>query len=175
MAALLTLAQMREHVETDLSNDALQRIIDAEDAEIVQRFGQPTAQTDVLRGGNPRLFLSRLASTITSINETVGDTTTTLAADDYEIWWNQELDRCADGANGRSTWGDRVTVVYVAQTMTAQRTAVLTQLVQLAVRYNGVQQESVGSGDYSATSADYQRERERLLRKLAPRGGVFLA
>ena len=175
MAALLTLAQIREHVETDLSNDALQRIIDSEDAEIVQRYGALSTQTETLRGGSERLFLSRLAASITSIAEEVGETTTTLAADDYELWWNQELDRDPDGTNGRSTWGERVTVVYVPQTMTAQRTAVLTQLVQLAVRYNGVQQESVGSGDYSATSADYQRERERLLRKLAPRGGVFLA
>jgi len=175
MAALLTLAQIREHVETDLSNDALQRLIDSEDAEIVQRYGALSTQTETLRGGSERLFLSRLVSSITSISEEVGETTTTLAADDYEIWWNQELDRQADGTHGRSTWGERVTVVYVPQTMTAQRTAVLTQLVQLAVRYNGVEQESVGSGDYSATSADYQRERERLLRKLAPRGGVFLA
>ena len=170
MAALLTLAQIREHVETDLSNDALQRLIDSEDAEIVQRYGALSTQTETLRGGSERLFLSRLVSSITSISEEVGETTTTLAADDYELWWHQELDR-----HGRSTWGERVTIVYVPQTMTAQRTAVLTQLVQLAVRYNGVEQESVGSGDYSATSADYQRERERLLRKLAPRGGVFLA
>jgi hypothetical protein len=175
MAALLTLAQIREHVETDLSNDALQRLIDSEDAEIVQRFGALSTQTEIFKGGSERLFLSRLVSSITSISEEVGETTTTLAADDYELWWSQELDRDPDGTNGRSTWGERVTVVYVPQTMTAQRTAVLTQLVQLAVRYNGVQQESVGSGDYSATSADYQRERERLLSKLAPRGGVFLA
>lgn len=173
--ALLVVGQIREHVETDMNDNALQRLIDAEDAEIVRRFGAPTTQTDVLRGGEERLFLSQLASTITSVTEEVAHTTTVLATDDYEVWWSQELDRLTDGTNGRRTWGERVTVVYVPQTMTAQRVACLTQLVQLAVRYNGVTQESIGAGDYSAASADYQKERERLFRKLAPRGGVFVA
>ena len=35
---LLTLAQVREHVETDLVDDALQRLIDAEDEEILKRL-----------------------------------------------------------------------------------------------------------------------------------------
>lgn len=173
--ALLTVTQILEHFETDLSNDALQRLIDSEDGEITRRFGAPTAQTETLRGGETHLFLSRLVSSITSISEEVNGTATTLAADDYDSWWNQALERLEDGTNGRSTWGDRVTVVYVPQDTTAQRKAALVQLVQLAVRYNGVHTESVGSGDYSATSYDYQRERERLFRKLEPRGGVFLA
>ena len=109
------------------------------------------------------------------MTEEVNETTTTLAVDDYDLWWNQALERDADGTNGRSTWGDRVTVVYVPQTTTPQRTLLLIQLVQLAVQYGGVQSDSVGSGDYSATYHDYQRERERLFRRLEPRGGVFLA
>jgi len=173
--ALLTVAQIREHVETDLPDDALQRIIDSEDAEIIRRFGAAATQTETLRGGESYVFLSRLVSTITSISEEVSGTTTTLATDDYDLWWNQALERDDSGTNARSTWGDRVTVVYVPQTTTAQRKLLLSQLCQLAARYNGVQSESVGGGDYSATSADYQRERERLFRKLEPRGGVFLA
>jgi hypothetical protein len=173
--ALLTVAQIREHVETDLSNDALQRIIDSEDGEITRRFGAPTTQTETFKGGESYVFLSRLASSITSVTEEVNETTTTLAVDDYDLWWNQALQRDADGTNGRGTWGERVTVVYVPQTTTPQRTLLLIQLVQLAVQYGGVQSDSVGSGDYSATYHDYQRERERLFRKLEPRGGVFLA
>jgi hypothetical protein len=173
--ALLTVAQIRQHIETDLEDDALQRIIDAEDAEITRRFGATSTQTDVLKGGSEYLFLSRKATTIASVTEEVYETTTTLATDDYDLWWNQALERDPDGTNGRTTWGERVTVVYTPQDITAQRRGVLIALVQLAVRYNGVQSESVGSGDYSAASYDYQRERERLFVKLAPRGGVFLA
>lgn len=173
--ALLTVTQIREHVETDLGNDALQRIIDSEDGEITRRFGAATTQTETLKGGESYVFLSRLVSSITSVTEEVNETTTTLAVDDYDLWWNQAIERDSDGTNGRSTWGDKVTVVYVPQTTTPQRTLLLIQLVQLAVQYRGVQSASIGSGDYSATYHDYQRERERLFRKLEPRGGVFLA
>jgi hypothetical protein len=172
---LLTLAQVREHVETDLVDDALQRLIDAEDEEILKRCGPPTSQTEILKGGDTHLYLSRLVSTITSIAEQVEDTTTTLAADDYDLWWNQALEREEDGTNPRAVWGERVTVVYLPQDQTSQRIMTLIQLVQLAVRYSGVQQESVGSGDYSVGNYDYQHERERLLRKLEPRGGIWLA
>lgn len=172
---LLTLAQVREHVETDLVDDALQRLIDAEDEELLKRFGAPTSQTEILRGGGTHLYLTRLVSTITSIAERVEDTTTTLATDDYDLWWNQALERKDDGTNARDIWGERVTVVYVPQDQTSQRIMTLIQLVQLAVRYTGVQSESVGSGDYAVGNLDYQHERERLLRKLEPRGGVWLA
>jgi hypothetical protein len=43
------------------------------------------------------------------------------------------------------------------------------------VRYNGVQTESIGSGDHSVGNYDYRHERERLLSTLAPRGGIWLA
>lgn len=175
--ALLTLAQMREHVETDLVDDALQRLIDAEEEEILRRLGAPLTQTESFPvRSQTQLYLSRRASTIVSITEEIeGGATTTLAADDYELWWNQSLEREPDGTNPRSSWGERVTVVYTPQDTTAQRIGLLVQLVQLAVRYTGVQSESIGSGDYSATSHDYLRERERLFRRLEPRGGVFLA
>ena len=174
--ALLTVTQIREHVETDLSDDALQRIIDSEDGEIIRRFGAPTTQTETFRAsGGTHLFLSRLVTSITSVTEEVSGTSTTLAVDDYDLWWNQALERDDSGTNARSTWGDKVTVVYVPQTTTPQRTLLLIQLVQLAVQYSGVQSDSIGAGDYSATYHDYQRERERLFRKLEPRGGVFLA
>jgi hypothetical protein len=174
---LLTLAQVREHVETDLVDDALQRIIDAEDEEILRRFGPPTTQTEIFTGGTgaTHLFLSRPVTSVTSISEEVSGISTTLSADDYDIWWNQALERLDDGTNASNSWGDRVTVVYVPQERTSQRILTLIQLVQLAVRYNGVQTESIGSGDHSVGNYDYRHERERLLSTLAPRGGIWLA
>lgn len=174
MPPILTLTQVREHVETGLPDTALQRIIEAEDAEIIRRFGSGTTQTEMLAGGTPLLFLSRPVTSITMLTETVNDATTTLDATDYTIWWATTLERDDDGAHPASVWGERITVTYVPLDLLYQRQAILTQLVQLAVRYNGVQAESIG-GDYSATSADYLRERERIMRPLAPRGGVFLA
>ena len=38
--ALLTLAEVRENIEIDLVDDALQRIMDSEESEIDERFGE---------------------------------------------------------------------------------------------------------------------------------------
>ncbi len=168
---LLTLTELREHIETDLVDDALQRLLDAEDEEILRRCGAPLSQTQSFAvTTQTQLFLTRPASVLLTVTETdTAGVTTTLAATDYELWWGQAVERVT------GTWGPRVTVVYTPRDTTAQRIGVLIQLVQLALRYSGVQSESIGGGDYSATYLDYQRERERLLGRLAPRGGVFLA
>ena len=60
-----------------------------------------------------------------------------------------------------------MTVVYVPEDATAQRRGVLIKLVTLAAKYAGLKSESVGSGDYSMSAADYTAEREALLRSLA--------
>lgn len=175
--ALLTVTQLREHVETDLPDAALERILDAEDAEIVRRFGSATSASETLAGNALLLFLSRSPGTISTITETEADnlTTTTLAADDYRLWPGGILERLATGTNGRSAWAPVVTVTYAPTDDQAQRIHTLIQVCQLAARYTGVVQESVGQGDYAITLQDYRRERERLLSQLAPRGGIWLA
>lgn len=179
--ALLTVAQLREHVETDLDDAALQRILDAEEAAIVGRYGAHASATELLRGGDRLLFLTRPAQAIASVTEEVDNvftepSVTLLAADDYRIWEDgRYLERLATGTNPRLYWGDRVTVVYTPADETAQRTLILVQLCKLAIRYTGARQESVGQGDYSAQEADYVAERNRLLRQLAPRGGIVFA
>lgn len=174
---LLTVTQLRGHVESDLDDTALQRLLDSEDAEIVRLFGPVSSATELHAGGADvvQLVLDRQIASITSVTEVVDGTSTTLSADDYRQWWGQSLERLDDGTNPRSSWGERVTVVYVPNDATAQRTAVLIQLVQLALRYTGLRQESVGQGDYAATMLDQRRERARLLGQLAPRGGLWLA
>jgi hypothetical protein len=165
--ALLTVAQVRAHVETDLADEALERLIDDADAEIIDRAGAVDEQTDEMHGVElaTALCLSRRASEITEVVETVSEDETTLAADDYSLRaGGLFLDRLSTGTNGRSTWGDSVVVTYTPVDRTARRTRVLIDLVKLSVQYNALRSESVG--DYSATSAEYETERERLLGRL---------
>jgi len=175
--ALLTVTQLREHVESDLPDAALERILDAEDAEIVRRFGALASESEELAGDARLLFLRRHAAAVTTVTETEADnaTVTTLAANDFRQWGGGILERLATGDHPRAAWGPVVTVAYTPEDDSTERTHVLIQLCQLAARYTGAQHESVGQGDYAVTLPDYRRERERLLLGLAPRGGLWLA
>jgi hypothetical protein len=174
-ATLLTVAQLRQHIETDLLDAALQRFLDANEAEIVRLFGAAASVTERLAGGGYMLMLADAPASITSITETVSLVATVLAADDYYAWPGGILERLSTGTNGRSAWGELVTVVYVPADRSAQRTAVLVKLCQLDVAYDGLKWASVGSSDYQQTALDYPAERMRLLRSLAPRGGFVIA
>lgn len=162
--AKLTVAQVKEHIETDLPASALQRLIDDAYAEIEKRFGAEavapaTTVSDSIVGAGRKLFLARPVSSITSVAVTVGTTTTVLAASDYRLrLGGRVLDRLT------TDWTGLVEVVFVPRDATRDRVAV--DLVKLAVQYEGVSSEKVG--DTSTSHLDYSKERERLLQALAP-------
>jgi hypothetical protein len=173
-ATLLTPATLRAHVESDLSDAALQLILDASEAEIISRGGPHATATEVVVGVGSQAFLSRPAASFTTVTEVLGATSTVLAANDYRLWFGgQILERLADGTNPSATWGDRVTIVYVPASQVAQRTLVLVQLAKLAIAFSGLKTEGVGGGDHSETTLDYTAEREKLLRSLVQRKVVF--
>lgn len=244
MAALLTPADVREHVETDLLDPALQRLIDDADTAIVARFGAHAADGAVVEehaGNYPLIFPRRPAASITAIAEytseprsladgamaalsaaltsasaafvtsdvgeyvevegaggagailrtsiaayvsatevtlaaaaatTVAGATftyggTRLVANDYEIInGGRELRRRSSGTNQRSTWTDRVKLVYAPADDATRRRRVELDLVHLAIRYEAVKSQAVG--DYNETPLDYDSERELLLGELSP-------
>lgn len=165
-ASLITPAILREHVETDLSDDALQRIIDAEEAEIIRRFGENATQVEEFAvGGLPLLFLSRPVASITSVVERVSDDDTTLTTNDYHHDGRNVLRRIyTDADNPANTWGGRVTVTYVPRDMNAQRIKVLIDVCRLNLQYTGLEREA--AGDYAATNLDFTMEREKLFAQL---------
>jgi len=170
---ILRNAQLGEHIEHDLSDNALQRLNDAETAEILRRFGSTASVTELIASKNDKsVILSQKRATITSVTETVDTTDTVLSADDYRVWYGAMLQRRDDGTNPRELWGDRVSVVYVPESRAAQRALVLVNLVKLAIEYRGLKSEDIGAGDYSMTQLAYNKERENILRSLVPRGFV---
>ena len=168
MAALVTPTVLREHVETDLPDSALTRILDDADREIARICG-PIGATHTVRlwGGDEMLFLAIPAASITTITETVADVETILASDDYRIWpAGFMIQRLHTGTNTRSTWGDEVEVIYTPVAETDRRIRVEIDLARLAIQYNALAAESVG--EYDSTSADYSAERYALLSALRP-------
>lgn len=163
----MTVAQAREHVETDLIDSAVQRLIDDADAEIVARYGPHTgAITEIVDGREGLIFVSRPIISITSITERNGLTDTVLAVSDWRQWYNRALERLDSGVNGAESWGERITIVYTAADEQPQRKRVELDLVKVAIHYEAVRSQAVG--DYTEISVDFTGEREQLLGQLGP-------
>jgi hypothetical protein len=175
--SLITTTQLRAHLSTTLSDAALQEIIDAEEAAIVERYGAHTAnQVEEFEDECPGalLFPKRKVSSVVSIVEKWanmfigGYSGTTLDASDYEIVpGGKEIRRLPSGTNPLSSWGQRVTLTYVPVADTARRVMALVALCTLSANYRaGLKSESVGGGEYSYTAGDLQGEREQILARL---------
>lgn len=170
---LITVDQLREHIETDVTDAGLQRYLDDADAEIVQRYGPHTGTvTEYFTpgAGDVFIFTSRRIGTITSIVETSrgynGDEDVTLTALDYVKEGQRQLRRLTGGDNEASYWASRVRVTYTPTGEVAKRTAATIDLVRLACRYDAA--SSTKLGDVSINHVDYALERERILARLQP-------
>lgn len=172
MPTLIDPVTLRLHVETDLHDPELQRLLDDADDEIVSRYGPHAGDVteDIDTRGAGLIFPSRPATAITSLTEYT--LRTDLAgvllnpANDYRLLQGgRVIERLQGGANSALSWGQRIVLVYSPTSETARRKRLEIDLVKLALRYDAVVQESIG--DYSARDADdYQKERERLIGSL---------
>lgn len=155
--AILTVSQLREHVETDLGDDAVQRLADAAEEMILRAVGSAAAVTelydehDYTYGRERSLYASLPVSSITSVKErdTPDGTQTTLAADDYSLRGNRELLRLRDGTNPRLLWAPYVEVIYTPATDAGLRKLAQINLVKLASMYSGATSETMGDFSFS--------------------------
>jgi hypothetical protein len=172
MADELTTGEFAAHFEHDLSSAAVLRLIDDAEDEINKRYGNSMSQIDYLDGGDRLLFLLRPASEVSSVVTTIGETDTTLAADDFRLRYNgAALEREVGGTNGRALWEPDVVVTYTPESDLKRRKRVIIDLVKLSIQYDGV--KSSRAGDQSMVGMDYQDERERLLSSLAANHRYF--
>jgi hypothetical protein len=171
--------RVQERIESDLTPDELQLLIDEANQAILLEHGPHADDSNPITVRIPsadRHSVSLMRPIDTAhpieVNEhgTSPFTTTPveLAANDYDITnGGRTLHRLAGGTNSSYRWGRYLTVTYTPVNDGNQREEVIIKLVQLAIEYKGLQSQSVG--DESATFADYQAERDRLLASLRPR------
>jgi len=167
----------KEHFETDLVDDAIQRLIDAEADEITRRFGSDTSVTEQYLLATPmgyngqeaqkvsqrRIWTKRQIGAVTTVKEgpTLGasDLTTLVENTDFRVinngWAIERIDTDFDR---------RVEIVYVPGTDVKRRDRVTIDLVKLAIQFQGLSSERVG--DWQGNHLDYQRERESILNSL---------
>lgn len=137
---------LRDHVTTDLINDALQTLLNAAEDAINARAGATGDRTEFLYGGGRFLTLARQATAIGVITETYGSTVITLAADDYRIWPDgYTLERITGGTNSRWRWHGLVSVTYTPVTDESLRELVQIDLVESILNYSpGLVSERIG-------------------------------
>lgn len=164
---LLTASEVRQHVETDLDETGLQRIIDRADADLLQRAGPHVGPiTETLPGGGGSAFVARPIATLTSVREGERISGATPALDltlDVRLWAGEgRLERRPAGTR----FDQIVEVVYDPIDDSERRKRTLLELVRLDLSQSGRGKERVG--EYSYAGLDYRRHREALMSEVRP-------
>lgn len=148
--SILTVNQLREHVETDLLDDALQRLADGAEGTIIAAIGSLTARTDVLGGLHRSIWATAAVSAVTFIKERNfdDDTQVTLAADDYRQEGGKRFIRLGNGTNPRQSWARYVEIAYTPDIDTGILQTVQIALVKLGVVYSGAERETDGEFEF---------------------------
>jgi hypothetical protein len=167
--ALLTVAQLREHVETSLPDAALDRILASAEQAIATWAGPLEVDEDgVVADATERLWapgrtllrLHQLPTAVTSVTDLVNGVETLLDPSAYRL----------EGRYVRrlgGTFGEWTIVVYTPTDDSATRRAVLVQLCQLELNVQPGM-ASQGAGGWSESYRTYLRQRDELLRAIRP-------
>lgn len=162
--SLVSPADVRVLVNTSLSNENLQVVIDRVEAEITAKIGAPqndggTVQiVKTLAGEGENLFFPTDLSAIVSVMED----SVTLDSDEYQIWGGGVLEKLPLGAR----WGRRCVVTYKPVDDRPKRTQAVIDLVRLELNRTAMKSEHI-AGEYSYTAPeDWERERRKIFRRL---------
>jgi hypothetical protein len=173
--AILTVDDLREHIETSLGEAALQRLLDGTEALIVARAGAAGSTTELVDGGYRLLTLSRPLGSVTSIVERYTDddqlTLSATANDDYLIWpGGTVIERLTGGTNSRRTWHGRVLVTYTPADDDDLRALAQLALIKLEMAFTpGLAMTVIGSWtEQYLQGKSYDEQREEILATLDP-------
>lgn len=165
MASLVSPANVKALVNTSLSDEDLQDVIDRVEAQVTEKIGVPWTDDDApaevvktMRGEGASLFFPTEIHAVISIVEDE----TTLDADQYRVWGGGVIERLPIGAD----WGDRCVVTYQPVDDRLKRTQVIIDLVRLVIERTAMKAESI-AGEYSYTAPDnWEVEFRRAVKKL---------
>lgn len=162
----VTAATAKLHIETDLADAQVTRLINDAELEVTARFGSDTDRTEdfTIEAPRRRIWLGMRASAISGGANYVKegaelDDLTAIAAADVQL--------TDDGWVVEKDTGDflrRVKVRYTPVSDTYRRDRVVIDLVRLAIQHSGL--SSLRDGDHSEEALDYQAEREKILSTL---------
>lgn len=167
---LLTVDELREHVETALPDAAVGRLL-ASAEEAIAGWAGPLVLDDegavgevtetVSAPGRTLLRLRQAPTAVTSVTDATGLAATVVDPTGYRVE-DRHLRRL-----GIATWGERTTVTFTPVDDSATRRTVLVQLVQLELNFQPGM-ASQGAGPWSESYTRYARQRNELLRVVHP-------
>ena len=160
MSDLLSVTQLRAHIETALSDDALGQLRDAKQALIVKWAGPAGSLSEThWCHGMDLLPLKREPASVTSVTDVSEGREWPLAdGTDYLV-------RGAALWRTHGVWGEYTTVVYEPADDGAERIATLVQLIKLAINFEpGFSTQS--EGQWTEGYATYLAQQNMLLRAL---------
>jgi hypothetical protein len=167
---LLTVGQFREHTETALGDDALQRLIDAAIGDINDHCGtmlyddymvaETITQNDYgVWAGQRILHLDHIPSSVITVMDvdTLGSETELVEGDGADWVADGHILRRSGGV-----WGLHTRVVYTPQNAYSQRQALCVKLVDLSINIQPGQ-GFAGAATWQETFKDYEQEKQHLL------------
>lgn len=176
MTSLVSTDDVRAQVSTGMTDSQLQAVIDRVEEEITKRIGAPyedasTTITEIVKGKSKSVYLKRPVDSVSSVTEysQLSDTTGTALTENEEfyVWPDQgRLERIGGIWGNTAVWGRMVKVVYVPQDQRKQRKGVIIDLVRLELNRTAMYQESVG-GEFSFTAPNnWEKERQRIIKRI---------
>lgn len=178
----LTVEQIRQHVSSDLGDEALQRLLDSAEADIVSVVGAAGSVIEYHDGGLTYITLGRRVDPDSPVTITESwDSTTPVVVDDDD--WRLSNDgrairRIDTGTNPRLYWyPGPVKVEFTAVDDDPVRDRVQIALVKLDLQYSPlISQESIDGYAYQQANNsawNYGTERDTILSTLVPQGVGF--
>ena len=158
---ILTVTQLREHISSGLTDDALQRLLEAAENDITAKFGAAGSVTEYPVYGFDLLVLSRRVGTVSSVKEYFDSDPLTLSTDDYRVDGFM-LKRLDTGTNPRTYWAGEVQVIHTPADTEVDRVRLQLALVKLDLAYSGYTAEAT-QDESRSPMPDYQLARRRLL------------
>lgn len=169
MTSLVSAEVAKKQINTSMSDEDLQEIIDRIEAEITAQIGAPWANDSTpsevvrtVRGDGISLFLPTGIYSVTSIVED----SVALTADDYRVWGNGGvIDRQPIG----SSWGTVCVVTYKPTDDRFKRIPAIIDLLRITLERTAMRSENI-AGEYSYTApdnwdAEYRKVMKRLIFK----------
>lgn len=170
MAELMTVDELREHVEnTALGDDALQRLLDKAEADVNEWCGplvlgsgdiwEEIEEHHYFPGNESLLRLKHYPDTVTevAVYDSLEDETILIEGRDEDYVVDGQLLR-----RYGAYWGYHTRVTYVPRTTVTQRRATYILLVQLEMNIQPGQ-GFTGAATWQETYKDYETEHQRIL------------
>ncbi len=175
---LLSVAELRSLIQTDLTDPALALLEAIAESEIIGRYGPnypgPVTYTKTRTDPsvmNPNwVYLDRPIESVISITEYIGDevneTVQVLGATDYRIHYSgYGVERIGTGVMKSWLFGHRVVIVYTPKDDSMKRRGVIAELVRMSTRSTGLKTETTGNISSSGFDS-YSQARQDLIDSL---------